>query len=175
MDKKWKYIVLGALIGTAVSAGLALPNLVPTAIADEEPLAVLLADKQGLMDMLEPDRLGDLFKPEWSAEPGVSTEVTDSVQVRKISGGKTTFVTIATTSSGVYSSDGLNSKNFRYPGIHAENKTAAATLAILSGGGWAVLKPVLAGSFAYVVPTSKGQSVITDSGSCHFVDRSLVC
>lgn len=175
MDKKWKYTALGALIGATVAGVLASPQLIPAAIADEQPLRTLLADKQDVLDMLQPDRHDDLFKPNWDLEEYVSTEVTNAVTVRKISGGKTTFVTIATTPSGVYSSDALTSKNIRYPGIHAEKQTAAAMMAVLAGGGWLTLQPVSAGSFAYVVPNKHGHSVITDSSSCHFIDGSVIC
>lgn len=175
MDQKWKYVALGALIGTAVSVTLALPDLIPAAIADEQPMATLLADKQGLLDMMDPGRRGELFKPDWTVEASVSTEVIESVTVRKISGGKTSFVTIATTPSGVYSSDALKSDHVRYPGIHAAPSRAGGMLAALSSGGWSVLKPVAAGSFAYVVPTAHGHSVITDTGSCHVIDGSMVC
>lgn len=175
MHQKWKYVALGALIGTAVSVTLTLPDLIPAAIADEQPMATLLADKQGLLDMINPDRHGALWKPDWQIEATVSTEVSESVTVRKISGGKTRFVTIATTPSGVYSSDALSSDTVRYPGIHKRGGGATGMLTALGAGGWTVLKPVSAGSFAYIVPNAHGHSVITDTGSCHFIDRSMVC
>ena len=37
MQNKWKYMALGALIGTAVSVSLAWPGLNPKAIAHEQP------------------------------------------------------------------------------------------------------------------------------------------
>ena len=55
-----------------------------------------------------------------ATEPSVSLDPLSSVTVRKIAYGRTTFVTVTTTSSGTYSSDGLVSPHVRYPGVHAE-------------------------------------------------------
>ena len=49
MQNKWKYMALGALVGTAVSVTLAWPGLIPRAIADEQPLKMLQASKQELL------------------------------------------------------------------------------------------------------------------------------
>lgn len=49
--------------------------------------------------------------------PGVSLEPESSATVRKIGYGRTSFVTVSTTSSGTYSTDGLASPYVRYPGI----------------------------------------------------------
>lgn len=172
MQNKWKYMALGALIGTAVSVTLAWPGLIPKAIADEQPMKLLTSSKQELLDMF--DGPAEFFKPAWTVEDTVSTEVLSTQTVRKIEGGRTSFVTVATTATGVYSSDGLTSGNVRYPGIHAE-KRRDALLAVLTGGGWAMFMPIDAGSFAHVVPTGNGASLITENGSCHFVNGSMFC
>lgn len=175
MRQKWKYVALGALIGTAAAITLTLPDLIPAAIADEQPVARLIADADELVKAVVPARRAELFKPDWTIEDSVSTEVIESVTVRKIAGGKTSFVTIATTPSGVYSSDALQSDNVRYPGMHARGGGPTGLLTTLRAGGWTVLKPMAAGSFAYVVRNAHGYSVITDTGSCHVIDGSTVC
>jgi len=53
-------------------------------------------------------------------EPSVLLTPESTTTVRKIAYGRTTFVNIVTTSSGVYSTDGLTSPNVRYPGIYTE-------------------------------------------------------
>lgn len=172
MQNKWKYMALGALVGVAVSVTLAWPGLVPRAIADEQPLKLLQASKQDLLDMF--DGNAEFFKPGWTVEDSVSTDVLSTRTVRKIEAGRTSFVTIATTATGVYSSDGLTSTNVRYPGIHAEHQQAVL-LAILTGGSWSVISPISAGSFLQVVATPHGGSVITEGGACHFVGVSSYC
>ncbi|HEY0853921.1 MAG TPA: hypothetical protein VGD86_03755 [Devosia sp.] len=172
MQNKWKYMALGALIGTAVSVTLAWPGLIPKAIADEQPLKLLTSSKPELIDMF--DGNAEFFKPKWTVEDTVSTEVLSTQTVRKIEAGRTSFVTIATTSTGVYSSDGLSSGHVRYPGIHAEQQQGAM-LAILSGGTWAFITPVNAGSFLHVVPNEHGGAIVTDGGACHVVSGSMYC
>jgi len=172
MQNKWKYMALGALIGTAVSVTLAWPGLIPKAIADEAPMKLLAASKQELLDIF--DAPTEFFKPGWTVEDTVSTEVLSSQTVRKIEAGRTSFVTVATTPTGVYSSDGLTSGNVRYPGIHAEAK-GNDMLAVLTGGGWAMFMPVNAGSFAHVIETGNGGSVVTENGACHVINGSLFC
>src|SRR5690554_5592372 len=109
-------IVGGALIGLLVAGTLALPSVLPPAMADDEPIRTMLKTGPELL----PRKVdGDAFvKPDWTIEPWVSTEATSRQTVRKISFGRTEFVSIATTNTGVYSSDGLDSPYFRYPGIH---------------------------------------------------------
>lgn len=175
MHQKWKYVALGALIGTAAAVTLTLPDLIPAAIADEQPVARMMAEADELVDAIIPQPRAELFKPDWSVDATVSTEVLESVTVRKIAGGRTSFVTIATTPSGVYSSDALASDNVRYPGFHAQRSAATGVMTTLGTAGWTVLKPMSAGSFSYLVRNGRGYSVITDTGSCHVIDGSMVC
>lgn len=172
MQNKWKYMALGALIGTAVSVTLAWPGLIPKAIADEQPLKLLQASKAELLDMF--DGNAEFFKPQWTVEDTVSTEVLSTQTVRKIEAGRTSFVTIARTATGVYSSDALASPNVRYPGIHAEGQQNSM-LAILTGGAWAFITPVNAGSFLSVIPNENGSALVSEGGACHFVNGSMYC
>lgn len=172
MKNKWTYMMLGALIGTTVSVTLAWPNLIPKAIAEEQPMKLLTASKTELLDMF--DGPAEFFKPDWTVEESVSTEVLSQHTVRKIEAGRTSFVTVATTATGVYSSDGLTSGNVRYPGIHAENKQAA-TLALLGPGGWMTIMPVHAGSMVEVVPTETGGVIVGGGSACHVVNGSMYC
>lgn len=172
MQKKWTHVALGAAIGTAVSLALVAPNFIPKALA-EDAAAILTASKSDLIDMFE-GQPAAFFKPDWTIEPSVSTIVESTATVRKIEGGRTSFVTVATTASGVYSSDGLVAGNVRYPGIHAEGQAPAA-LAMLVGGSWSLIRPMGAGSFAQVIHTPTGGSVVTNGGSCHVINGSVFC
>lgn len=173
MQSKWKFVALGALIGTAVSVTLAMPSILPKAIADEAPLEVLTADTNELMDMIT-GRPAEFFKPRWTVEDSVSTDVISSSTIRKIEGGRTSFVKVARTATGVYSSDGLTSGHIRYPGIHDEGRQAV-TFALLMGGGWAFFTPVSAGSTIELVPNEHGGAIISDGSICHVVDGNLYC
>ena len=172
MQTKWKYTALGGLIGLAVSVVLVSPGIMAGVSADEHPLTILTENKQQLIDRF--DGNAEFFKPNWTVEDSVSTDILSTETVRKIEAGRTSFVTVATTATGVYSSDGLSSRHVRYPGIHAENRQGGL-LAILTGGGWAYISPVDAGSFLQVVPTAHGGTVVTNGGACHFVTGSIYC
>src|SRR6187402_1038684 len=120
MQGRHKLIALGAVIGTVASLTLALPSIVPEALADEQPLKTLYSAKNQVLDYLNGPE--ELYKPQWTVEDYVATEVANTGVVRKIGYGRTSFVTIAETATGTYSSDGLNSPHFRYPGIHKQNR-----------------------------------------------------
>jgi hypothetical protein len=53
-------------------------------------------------------------------DPGVSLDGQSSVEIKKIAYGETSYITVTTTKSGTYSSDGLYSPNVRYPGVHTQ-------------------------------------------------------
>jgi hypothetical protein len=110
-------------------------------------------------------------------EPDVSMEPESSAVVRKIGYGQTRFVTINTTSTGTYSSDGLASPNIRYPGIFKE----PLRLADLGAGdifgwsslsGWVRIPLLSANSISYLyddsVPASRDGVCVTDTanGGC---------
>jgi hypothetical protein len=76
--------------------------------------------------------VGDLFPPSVNPrmfrkydiifDDSVSTDVTRTQIVKKIGHGRTSEVTIVTTPSGTYSTDGIVSPNVRYPGIETTLK-----------------------------------------------------
>ena len=172
MQNKWKHVALGALLGTAVSLALVAPNFIPKAWADDA-VKIATAQNTELLDIIAP-KPTEFFKPSWTVEDSVSTEALSVHKVRKIEAGRTSFVTVATTSSGVYSSDALTSDNVRYPGIHAEGQSGA-TLALLVDGNWMSIAPVQNDSFLHLIPTDKGGAIYANGSSCHIVDSSLFC
>jgi hypothetical protein len=172
MQNKWKHVALGALLGTAVSLALVAPNFIPKAWADDA-VKIATAQKSQLMDIIAP-KPAAFFKPLWTVEDSVSTDVLSVNKVRKIEGGRTSFVNVATTASGVYSSDALTSPNVRYPGIHAEGQ-AGITFALLVGGNWVNIAPIRNDSFVHVIPTENGGAIYSNGGSCQVIDGSLFC
>lgn len=130
MQNKWKYTALGGMIGLGVSLVLVSPGIMASVSADENPLNILTENAAQLLDRV--DGNAEFFKPNWTVEDTVSTKLLSTQTVRKIEAGKTSFVTVATTATGVYSSDALTSPNIRYPGIHAEQQQGAL-LALLTG------------------------------------------
>jgi len=88
-------------------------------------------------------------------EPGVSLEPLSTSVVRKIGYGQTSFVTVATTSSGVYSSDGLKDPHVRYPGVFVDRLHLSALPGEGIFGwskltGWVKIPLVDAGSVAFL-------------------------
>jgi hypothetical protein len=177
MPNALRAIVAGVAIGGLAAALLALPAVLPPALADEPAVRTLLSTK----DELFPRRIDvdNLVKPDFTMEPHISTEVLRSTEVRKIGFGKTTFVRIAETATGTYSSDAMTSPHIRYPGIHANGRRTDAVpgqLAAWSGGvGWTLLAPLTAGSFVTVTPFKGGTMISGGDGNCVFVGQSVYC
>lgn len=109
-------IAICAVVGAAVAGSLALPEFLPSAIANEEPAKTLLSAQKELFP--KPVDLNGLVKYDLTFDDKVvSTEVQSTELVRKIGYGHSSLVRIAHTSSGTYSSDGLKSPHILYPGI----------------------------------------------------------
>lgn len=182
MNEIVKTVIGCAVLGLGVSGALALPSFLPvaSAVADEQPMKSLLRSTTQLF----PKQLdGSVFvKPDWTVEPWVSTEATDTQTVRKISFGRTTFVTVATTRTGVYSSDAIGSPHIRYPGINGDIADATVTsdaapvglIGTWDGDRWAVQKSLTAGSFVTVVPFGGGQALIDENTACAFMANGSV-
>jgi hypothetical protein len=169
-----RMVALGVALGTTACVVFALPALVPSSLADEQPLKTVYAAKDTVVEALfghDPD----FVKPDWTIDDTVSTEVLKSSTISKIEFGRKSVVTIATTATGVYSSDGMTSPHIRYPGIEKKERPFRAGLAVLSGGGWIMFKGLNAGSFVNVVPFEGGELVVTEDGSCSFIGRSAFC
>lgn len=154
MQERSRLIIAGGFIGCAAGGMLALPSIMPPAMADDEPVRTLL--KTGDEIFRRPLVASDFVKPdEFVYEPWVSTDVVSQRTVRKIAFGETTFVTIATTPTGTYSSDGLASPHIRYPGIHPNPEYAAwraAPVVVWDGVAWTEVKAGAAKSFVTVIP-----------------------
>ena len=146
--------VAGALL---VGGAVALQTLAPQAIADEIVVPSPTTTVQSLFK--KPLDGGRFVKvPETVVEPWVQMEATSEVTVRKIAYGRTSFVSVMTTQTGTYSSDGLASPHVLYPGIHMGrgDDGSATVLAMLEDGGWLRISRGGAGSIVTVTPLEDG-------------------
>ncbi|WP_417308113.1 hypothetical protein [Devosia sp.] len=172
-------ITTAAVIGGAAML-MALPSLLPPAIAKAEPMATLLSSAN---EILPPAiRMDDLVRWDFKSAPGVviddsvSTEPLGYSEVEKIGYGRSETVKIVETATGVYSSDGIYSPYVRYPGIELQPDMGAALFAIWGGaGGWTFLRSMTAGSFLSMTPFDGGNLVVTDDGTCVVTKRAVSC
>ena len=172
MDAKRK-IMLGGAIGLGAAVLLSLPSGIPVAFAEESVRTLLSTPDEVWPPAFNPDRL---VKWSYYVQPGVSVEPIRETVVRKIAYGRTTFVNVMETDSGVYSTDGLASPNIQYPGIVKETKPSAnAGVWYWSGRHWVATAPLSAGSFASIIPFDGGSLLTTDEGSCVALGKSVYC
>lgn len=174
MQERTKIIFAGAFIGFTAAGMMALPSVLPPAMADDEPVRTML--KTGGEIFPEPLTADAFVKPdEFIYEPWVSTEVLSRQTVRKIAYGRTTFVQISTTASGTYSTDGLASPNFRYPGIHINPSfERSSSVAVWNGQDWSDLAGDTAKSFLNIIPFGGG-ALIQRNGGCVDVGEAVYC
>ena len=137
-------------ISYAVFAGgiLALTILAPQQIAAiaEEPVEMALATIDKLFPAPVDPRLFRHY--EFTIDESVSTDVQRTQVVKKIGHGITSRVTIVTTPSGTYSTDGMLSPYVRYPGIEKRLRTWPDDFYLADGGRWMSYAD---GSFIYLV------------------------
>ena len=150
-------IIAGVAGAVLVGGFVALQTLTPQAIADEIVVPALTTKVSSLFrEPLDGSRF--VKAPETVVEPWVQMEATSEVLVRKIAYGRTSFVSVMTTGTGTYSSDGLASPHVLYPGIHRGRGDggSATILAMLEDGGWLRIDRGGAGSIVTVTPLANG-------------------
>jgi hypothetical protein len=130
MNLPTRHMLLGMTLGAICASALAAmgPGYVMEAFADEMP-AGFDTDKLVKFD----DREYSVSYADW-----VSTDPLSTAMVKKIEAGKVSYVTITTTATGTYSTDGLTSKHVLYPGIDVQRISSPADnwFAFWSGGKW---------------------------------------
>lgn len=119
-------ISLGALCATALA--MAGPGMVLEAFADELPAGF---DTGKLVKF--DDRDYEVSYDDW-----VSTDPLSTATVKKVEAGRVSYVSISTTATGTYSTDGLTSRHVRYPGIAVREvlPDGANRFAYWSNGHW---------------------------------------
>jgi hypothetical protein len=115
MNLPTRHVLLGMTLGAACATALAAigPGMVLNAFADEMPAGF---DTSNLVKFDGRDY--DVDYADW-----VSTDPLSSSTVKKIEAGKVTYVSVTTTATGTYSTDGLTSKHVLYPGIDVTEVT----------------------------------------------------
>lgn len=109
MNLPTRQMLMGMILGATCATALAAtgPGLVLEAFADEMP-AGFDTDKLVKFD----GRDYEVEYADW-----VSTDPLSTATVKKIEAGRVSHVSITTTATGTYSTDGLTSKHVLYPGI----------------------------------------------------------
>jgi hypothetical protein len=166
--------MLGGFIGLGALFLAALPDMLPAAVAEDQPMRTVLRSASQLLP--SPVDPSSLVNWDFQVEPGVSVEPVSETSIKKIGYGHTSYVDVMETESGVYSTDGLNSPNIQYPGITKEPKVAAAPILWLwSDGRWSSVAAFGAGSSVIVTPFKGGRLVTTDSGQCAVFHNAVYC
>jgi hypothetical protein len=119
MDDPIRVLALGGFFGTMIAWSIIAPGHM-SAVAEEPVKAVASVISDLFPESVDPKMFR---KYDITFDDGVSTEVSRTRVVKKIAGGRTSDVTIVTTPSGTYSTDGLLSPNVQYPGIEKKLKS----------------------------------------------------
>jgi hypothetical protein len=151
--------VAGLMMGglCALAVGLIGPGTIMAAFADEMNAPL---DASNLVKFEDKTYSVDY-------EDSVKTEPTSHTRIRKIEYGRTSFVDISTTESGTYSSEGLYSPHFRYPGIHVKRvaNQDASIFTYWGGTGWIGL-PIAAGNSFVSVRTKSSRLFMSGGSTC---------
>ncbi|GHA30259.1 hypothetical protein GCM10007989_27470 [Devosia pacifica] len=111
-------------------------------------------------------------------EPWVDETVQKREVVRKIGYGRSSYVTIDTTSTGTYSTDGLVSSHVQYPGIEVEDLGHPIywVARYLRDGAWVRLPFARSSSFVYYDRNERiGISSHRGGPTCVWTNNLRVC
>jgi hypothetical protein len=119
MPVPFRVIAMSGGLAALAAGAIVSPAIFPQAFA-EEPQHKLVQTA----DQLFPKSadISGLKKFDFTIADSVSTEPLRTQTVSKIGFGQRTYVSIVTTATGTYSTDGLASPYVRYPGIDREWK-----------------------------------------------------
>lgn len=129
MNLPTRHMLLGMTLGALCATALAAigPGYVLEVFADEMP-AGFDTDKLVKFD----GRDYEVSYADW-----VSTDPLSTATVKKIEAGRVSYVSITSTATGTYSTDGLTSKHVLYPGIEVKPADKNRNwFAYWSGGHW---------------------------------------
>jgi hypothetical protein len=145
-----RVLAYGSFFGAMITWSIVNPAQM-SAVA-EEPVKAAAAT----LDKLFPNLIDPkMFKRyDITFDDSVSGDVVSTRHVKKIAGGRTVDVTITTTPSGTYSTDGVLSPHVKYPGVEKKLKPWAGPSSSYwyrssrsaSGSSWSMYSH---GSFTY--------------------------
>ena len=156
MNLPTRHMLLGMTLGAISAMALATvgPGMVIETFADGMDQVVAPGFDTSRLVKFEGRRY------QVQAEDWVSQEPLSTQRVKKVEGGRVSYVTIATTATGTYSSDALYSKNVQYPGIAVDEVTRDGNrFSSWRNGTWVSFSSWSGNSFVHV--RSGGTSVST--------------
>ena len=148
MNLPGRNVLLGMTLGALCATALAFtgPGMVIETFADEfiERVVPPGFDPANLVRF--EGRTYSIENEDWVDGEPLSTEV-----VKKVEGGRVSYVTITTTSTGVYSTDAMFSDHVQYPGIEVTElpRYPYNRFSYWSGNNWSTFTSGGANSFFY--------------------------
>ena len=140
-----RHVMIGIVLGAVTASVIAVtgPGAIIPALADEvlQPVAPGF-DTSDLVKF--EDRDYRVENEDW-----VATDPTSTVKVKKIEGGRVSFVTITTTATGTYSTDSMFSNHIQYPGISVEQVRPANRFSFWNSDHWQGFSTRIGNSFVY--------------------------
>lgn len=162
MSLPTRHMLMGMVLGAVCATALAAigPGYVVEAFGDEMPAGFDTSRLVKLDDRTY--RMGH--------EPWVATDPISTARVKKIEAGRVTYVDIATTETGTYSTDGLRSPHVQYPGVSVEEvRPRRAAFFAWSGDRWSHFSTFVGNSYVSIT-TSK-----TRKSTCIATASVFVC
>ena len=138
-----RHLLLGMTVGAICATAIAAigPGMVIQAFGDE--MAISGVDAASLVRFEDRDYVVDY--DDW-----VATDPLSTARVKKVEGGRVSYVTITTTASGTYSTDAMFSNHVQYPGIEVEAAEPDRNFfRYWTNGRWSAFSTGTAGSFIY--------------------------
>lgn len=119
MNLPTRHVMLGIALGALCATGLALtgPGMVVDSFADEFTARIAPPGFDPANLVRFEGRNYSVESEDWIDSEPLSTAV-----VKKVEGGRVSYVTITTTSTGVYSTDAMFSNHVQYPGIEVTER-----------------------------------------------------
>ncbi len=164
--------IITAGIFAATAMVLALPSILPSAIADEEPMRTLMSSPAKIF--ARPMDTDGFVKWDFTVDPAISTEPIRQSSIKKIAFGRVEMVEVIETATGIYSSDAMTDPHVQYPGI-ARTRKPGGPILVWNGRDWVATTSSGAGSFVTIVPFDGGQLVVTDDGACSYTSKTIIC
>jgi len=149
--------------------GMALGALCATALNVVDP-GIVWADESGQANGFDPSALVRIGEAEYriTTDETVSLEPISNTRVRKVGYGNVSYVDIATTASGTYSTDGFASPHVQYPGVEVErvrqggvDGMGSFSLLMTDRGRFLVGTSLEAGSSFTYLPLPGGRRLLT--------------